>query len=98
LVYRRGDDLVAYAYVDDGWIAPALAVDEETLAAVVADVVRSANDPSNIKTSIFGTSGALFRDMLKAGWRIEESRYGFIYLSSGDPLPANYIPHTAWLP
>ena len=98
LTYRRGDALVGYAYVDDGWIAPALAVDEATLIGIVGDILRTADDSWNVKTSIFGTSATLFRELLKAGWRIEESKVGFIYLSSAGPLPPNYITHTAWLP
>jgi GNAT superfamily N-acetyltransferase len=79
IAYRRREELVGYAYVDDGWIAPALAVDEPTLSVIVADVVRTADDPAGVKTSIFGTSRDLFAELLKAGWRIEESKYGFVY-------------------
>jgi GNAT superfamily N-acetyltransferase len=49
-VYRRGGEMVGYAYVDDGWIAPALAVDEATLSAIVADVLRSSDDPSAVRS------------------------------------------------
>ena len=96
--FRHDGALVGYAYVDDGWIAPALAVDEATVGAMIANLVADTRIPSEMRTSIFGTSGALFRELLGAGWRIEESNYSFIFLSNAGPLPPSYITHAAWLP
>jgi GNAT superfamily N-acetyltransferase len=98
LLYRRGREAVGYAYVDNGYIAPALAIDEATLTSIVADIARTADQPSQLKTAIWGTSGALLSGLLRAGWRIEESRYTSLYLSSRGPLPPNYISHAGWLP
>jgi hypothetical protein len=69
-----------------------------TLGAIVADIVRTAEDRTSVKTSVFGTSSGLLRDLLKAGWRVEESKCAFVYLSSAGPPRPNYFSHAAWLP
>ncbi len=99
LVYRRGDDLVAYAYVDDGYIGPALATDEETLCSAVADIVRTSDDPASMAVNICGDSATVFQMLVNAGSRIDESaKYRFVYCSSSGPLPPSYIHHSDWLP
>jgi hypothetical protein len=98
-VYRRGDDLVAYAYVDDGYVGPALATDEETLCLVVADLVGTAPEPSSVAVNICGEAGAVFRMLVNAGARIDgTNRYRFVYCSSSGALPSSYIHHSDWLP
>ena len=98
-VYRRGGELVAYAYVDDGYVGPALAADEATLCAVVADLVGSSPDPSSMVVNLGGEAGAVFRMLMNAGGRIDAaSGYRFVYCSSSGPLPSSYIHHSDWLP
>jgi GNAT superfamily N-acetyltransferase len=98
-VYRRGGDLVAYAHVDDGYVGPALATDEETLCSVVADLVGTAPEPSAVTVNICGDSGAVFRMLVDAGARIDTgSTYRLVYCSSSGPLPSSYIHHADWLP
>ena len=97
--YRRGDDLVAYAYVDEGYIGPALAADEATLCSVVADLVGTSPSPSSMAINVCGDAGAVFRMLVDAGARIDDaSRYRFVYCSSSGPLPSSYIHHSDWLP
>jgi GNAT superfamily N-acetyltransferase len=97
--YRRGSDLVGYAYVDDGYIGPALATDERMLCAIVADVIRTSDDPASSSINLSGHSGEVFRMLIDAGARIDETaRYRFMYCSNGDLLPSSYIHHADWLP
>jgi GNAT superfamily N-acetyltransferase len=98
-VYRRGDDLVAYAYVDEGYVGPALATDEETLCSVVADLVRTSPEPGGMAVNICGDAGPVFRMLVNAGARIDqEAKYRFVYCSDTGPLPPSYIHHSDWLP
>src|SRR5438093_901085 len=97
--YRRDGQLVGYAYVDDGYIGPALAVDEGTLCTLVADVIRTGEDPSSMSVNLCGDSTWLFRMLVNAGGRIDnKDKYRFVYCSSVGPLPASYIHHSDWLP
>ena len=97
--FRRGDDLVGYAYVDDGYLGPALAIDEQTLCSVVADVVGSSDDPASMSVNLSGDSRDLFRMLMRAGARIDHSApYRYVYCSSDGPLPSSYIHHADWLP
>jgi GNAT superfamily N-acetyltransferase len=97
--FRRGDDLVGYAYVDDGYLGPALAIDEQTLCSVVADVVGSSGDPAGMSINVSGNSRDLFRMLMQAGARIDDSApYRYVYCSSEGPLPSSYIHHADWLP
>lgn len=96
-IYRDGRDVVGYAYVDGGYIAPALAVDERTVCRVVAGVADSI-ETSTVETGIWGSSRQLFQMLITAGFRIEISRYSLIYASSAGALPASYIGHSDWLP
>ena len=97
--FRRGEDLVGYAYVDDGYLGPALAVDERTLCSVVADVVGSSDDPASMSVNLSGNSRDLFRMLMQAGARIDDSApYRFVYCSNEGPLPSSYIHHSDWLP
>jgi GNAT superfamily N-acetyltransferase len=98
-VFRRGDELVAYAYVDDGYVGPALATDETTLCSVVADIVRTADDPGSMAVNVCGDSAGVFKMLVGAGARIDDAApYRFAYCSNIGPLPASYIHHSDWLP
>jgi len=97
--FRRGEDLVGYAYVDDGYLGPALAIDERTLCSVVADVVDTSDDPASMSVNLSGNSRDLFRMLMRAGARIDDSApYRYVYCSSEGPLPSSYIQHADWLP
>ncbi len=97
--YRREGDLVAYAYIDDGFIGPVLADTEDTLCAVVADQLRSADDPSVMAVNLCANSESLFRMLIDAGARIDpDPPYRFVYCATDGPLPASYIHHSDWLP
>ena len=97
--FRRGDDLVGYAYVDDGYLGPALAIDERTLCWVVADVVSSSDDPASMSINLSGNSRDPFRMLMQAGARIDDSApFRYVYCSSEGPLPSSYIHHADWLP
>ncbi len=97
--YRRGGDLVAYAYVDTGYIGPVLATDEETLCSVIADIVRSSDDPASMSVNVCGEAAAVFRMLVNAGSRIDDTaKYRFVYCSSSGPLSPSYIHHSDWLP
>jgi GNAT superfamily N-acetyltransferase len=98
-VYRRADELVAYAYTDDGYVGPALATDDETLCSVVADLVGTSAEPSGMTINVCGEAGAVFRMLVNAGARIDaSSKYRFVYCSSSGPLPPSYLHHSDWLP
>jgi GNAT superfamily N-acetyltransferase len=98
-VYRRDDALIAYAYLDEGYIGPALAENEETLRLVVADLVRSSDDPTSTTINLCGDSSETFRMLINAGARIDvETKYRFVYCSDAGPLGACYIHHSDWLP
>ena len=98
-VFRREVDMIAYAYVDDGFIGPVLADREETLCAVVSDLVGSADEPAGMSVNLCADSGALFRMLVDAGAKIDQSAgYRFLYCASDGPLPASYIHHSDWLP
>ena len=88
---------VGYAYLDGGWISPALATDEETLVAIFADL-SVVVEKDEVETAIFGGSRVLFQALLRAGFRIGPSKYSSVYSSSVGPLPANYVLHSDWLP
>jgi GNAT superfamily N-acetyltransferase len=97
--FRRGETLVGYAYVDDGYLGPALAIDEQTMCLVVADVVGSSDDPASMSINLSGNSRDLFRMLMQAGARIDDSvPYRYVYSSSEGPLPSTYIHHADWLP
>jgi GNAT superfamily N-acetyltransferase len=95
--YRLDDRLVGYAYVDDGWIAPALAVDEPTLISLFMDLAKLV-DKDEVETAVLSTSRQLLRALLRSGFRIGPSTYSSVYASSGGTLPASYILHADWLP
>jgi hypothetical protein len=95
--YRSGTDLVGYAYVDDGWISPALAVDEPTLVALFMDVAQVVHK-DEVETAIFGTSRELFKTLMHSGFRIGPSKYSSVYASTGGALPSSYVLHADWLP
>jgi GNAT superfamily N-acetyltransferase len=98
-VYRRDGDLAAYAYVDDGYVGPALATDDDTLCSVVADLVGTSTEPSAMVVNVCGDAGAVFRMLVNAGARIDAgSEYRFVYCSSSGPLPSSYLHHSDWLP
>ncbi len=97
--FRQGDDLIAYAYVDDGFVGPVLAVDERTLSAVAGDLIRTTDDPKRMSVNVSGDSALLFRTLLEAGGRIDDRDvYRFVYCSSVGPLAASYVHHSDWLP
>ena len=97
--FRRGEDLVGYAYVDDGYLGPALAIDERTLCSVVAEMVGTSDDPASMSINLSGNSRDLFRMLMQAGARIDDSApYRYVYCSSEGPLPSSYIHHADWLP
>ena len=97
--YRRGEKLVAYAYIEDDYIGPALAADEATLRGVVADLVRTAPDPASVSVNLCSNSGEVFRMLIDAGARIDDSaRFQFVYCSNQGPLPSGYIHNSDWLP
>lgn len=97
--YRRGSTLVAYVYVDKDYVGPALAIDEQTLCAVVADVIGTAERPASMSVNLCAGSGALFRMLLAAGARIDDSANDrYLYCSSQEPLPSSYIHNSDWLP
>jgi hypothetical protein len=89
--------MVGYAYVDDGWISPALAVDESMLIALFDDLVQVV-EKDEVETAIFGTSAKLFRALIQSGFRIGASKYSSVYSSSEGPPPASYVLHADWLP
>jgi GNAT superfamily N-acetyltransferase len=98
-VFRRGERLVAYAYVDEGSIGPALAVDEATLCAVVGELVRTADDPAAASVNVCGDSASVLQMLVNAGGRIDDGEpYRFTYCSNDGPLPPSYIHHSDWLP
>jgi GNAT superfamily N-acetyltransferase len=97
--YREGSNLVAYAYVDGEYGGPVLARDQRTLCAVVADLVGTAESPARMSVNVCGNSTELFRMLIDAGARIDDSAtYRFVYCSSAGPLPSSYIHHSDWLP
>jgi GNAT superfamily N-acetyltransferase len=97
--FHRDDDLVAYAYVDDGYIGPVAATDDETLCAVIASLIRTADDPMSMSVNLSGDSARLFHMLVNAGARIDdEAKYRFVYCSSVGPMPSSYIHHSDWLP
>ena len=97
--YRRGSTLVAYVYVDNDYVGPALAIDEPTLCAVVADVIGHAERPAGMSVNVCADSGALFRMLVASGARIDDSvPYRYLYCSSQGPLPSSYIHNSDWLP
>jgi GNAT superfamily N-acetyltransferase len=97
--YRRGSTLVAYVYVDNDYVGPALAVDEQTLCAVVADIIGTAERPASMSVNLCADSSALFRMLLDAGARIDDSApYRYVYCSSRGSLPSSYIQNADWLP
>ena len=98
-IYRRGEKLVAYVYIEDDYVGPALAADESTLLEVVADVVKTAPDPASISVNLSSNSGQVFRMLIDAGARIDDSaRFQFLYCSDQGPLPSCYIHNSDWLP
>lgn len=97
--YRRGEKLVAYVYIEDDYVGPALAADESTLREVVADVVKTAPNPASISVNLSSNSGQVFRMLIDAGARIDDSaRFQFLYCSDQGPLPSCYIHNSDWLP
>jgi GNAT superfamily N-acetyltransferase len=97
--FRREEDLVAYAYVDDGYIGPVLATDDQTLCAVVAALIRTAEDPMSMSVNLSGDSAPLFQILVNAGARIDDdATYRFVYCSSVGAMPSSYIHHSDWLP
>ena len=97
--YRDGSSLVAYAYVDGDFLGPALAVDQRTLCAIVADLVGTAEDPASMSVNLCGNSADVFRMLIEAGARIDDTAgFRFVYCSSDGPLPASYVHHSDWLP
>jgi hypothetical protein len=97
LAYRDGGVIVGYAYVDDDYVAPALADDESTLAAIFIDAAAMAHSLT-VRTHTWRASGTLFRTLIAAGFRVVPSRYSIVYASSAGPLPDGYISHADWLP
>ena len=98
-VYRHRGELIAYAYVDDGFIGPALARDEQTLNTVVADLVRTADDPSSVSINLCNDSASVLQMLVNAGGRIDDKEpFRYVYCSSDGPLPSSYIHHSDWLP
>lgn len=98
-VFHREERLVAYAYVDRGFIGPVLAVDEPTLCAVVAELVRSADDPASASVNVCGDSASVLQMLINAGGRIDDKEpYRYVFCSSDGPLPSSYIHHSDWLP
>ncbi|MEX0991751.1 MAG: GNAT family N-acetyltransferase [Actinomycetota bacterium] len=97
-VYRHGDEPVGYAYVDDGFVGPALAIDEQTLCSMVADIVRDADDPAAVTVNTYGDAAAVFQMLLRAGARIDDDKHRFVYGSSSGPLPPSYINFSGFLP
>jgi len=98
-VFRHHGELIAYAYVDDGFIGPALARDEQTLSAVVADLVRTADSPSTVSINVCNDSASVLQMLINAGGRIDDKeRFRYVYCSSDGPLPSSYIHHSDWLP
>jgi GNAT superfamily N-acetyltransferase len=95
--YRRGKAMVAYAYLDEAYVAPVLAVDPATLEAVIADLFGSV-DGGALELGVWSSSPALLRSLLHAGFRIHEAKVSLVYASSGGPLPANYMANADWLP
>lgn len=90
---------VGYAYVDDGYLGPALAVDDQTLCSIVADLVVASDDPASMSINLSGNSRDLFRMIMQAGARIDDSvPYRYLYCSSEGALPSSYIHHADWLP
>jgi len=97
--FRRNEELIAYAYVDEGFIGPVLAVDDQTLAAVVAELIRSADDPSSASVNLCGDSTSVLQMLINAGGRIDDKEpFRYVYCSSQGPLPSSYIHHSDWLP
>src|SRR3954453_11022104 len=95
--YTMDRRIVGYAYVDDGWISPALAVDESMLIALFVDLAQVV-EKDEVETAIFGTSAKLFRALIQSGFRIGPSKYSSVSSSSEGPLPASYVQHDDWLP
>jgi hypothetical protein len=96
-VYTADGCTVGYAYLDDGWISPALAVDEPTLVGLFSDLAQIV-DKEELETAIFGTSRTLFRALIESGFRIGSSKYPTVYASNEGALPPSYILHADWLP
>jgi len=98
-VYRRGEQIVGYGYLDaDGGPGPALGDGEATLCAITADLLRRLDDPSSTWISVRGDTTELFGAMVRAGSRIKPTGYLYLYCSSGNPLPAPYMDFAAYLP
>jgi GNAT superfamily N-acetyltransferase len=99
--YRDDDRLVGYAYADEesGYIGPVLAVDEQHLCIVVADLIRASSKPSEAVVNLSGESSLLLAMLIRAGARIDDSvLYRFVYCSDDGPLAESYIHHSDWLP
>lgn len=98
-VYRRGDEIVGYGYLDaDGRVGPALGSDQETVCAVMADLVMRLDDPSAAWIALRGETSNLFRTFVRAGARIRPSGYLYLYCSSGGPLPSTYVDFAGYMP
>lgn len=96
--FRRGGRLVGYGYrAEDGDVCPALGWDEDTLCAVVADLIRDAPEPSAASVPLYGNARGVFRMLVRAGARIAPESYRFVYCSDGDPLPRSYVGYGGYL-
>jgi GNAT superfamily N-acetyltransferase len=96
-LYRSASRVVGYAYLDGGWIAPALGIDEPTLVAVFRDIAGVV-EQGEVETAIFGSSHRLFRELMRSGFRIGRSKYSSVYASNEAALPPSYALHADWLP
>lgn len=95
---RRGSEIIAYAYADDGYLSPALGADEEALCLIVADYIHQADDPGAIDVPAYGSAGALITMLLQAGAKFDAPKYRFLYCSSTGSLPPSYIAFAGYLP
>src|SRR3954449_11358840 len=96
-IFHGNGRMVGYAYVDEGWIAPALAIDEPTLVAIFGDLGPRVS-ADEIETAVLGTSRTLFQALIQFGFRIGKSKYSSVYASNTGPLPQSYVLHADWLP
>jgi len=96
-LYRSADRVVGYAYLDGNWISPALGIDEPTLVAVFRDTIQLVGK-GDVETAVFGSSRLLFRELIRAGFRIGPSKYTTVYASNNGVMPPSYVLHADWLP
>jgi GNAT superfamily N-acetyltransferase len=94
---HRGGDMVGYVYRDEGGVGPIAATDQDVQCRIVADVLRSSDDPAKVVIPVYGESAEVFSMLVNAGARTDD-RYRYLYCSDKGPLPASYLHYAGYMP